>query len=369
MKTKLILLILTFLVFTACKKRKYPAEKVKLEDEEIYVSGSFGGEPVNLVIGSEGYYCYSAFTQSADSVYLFSGELKKFDCNPCLSALRIDLGDQRKSKPGYPIVPDSSLQTGRRSFMPALAKAITLHFGAYSNKVVTGLNWKLGNGVSSSSGNFNYEFTVPGAHTLSLTVKTKNNCESMVSNKIFVNDDGSIFACAVASGSLQNRIADLDAQVTGGKAPFTYSWNFGDGQAGNLKSVSHDYKYAGSYPVKLIVEDADHHTCEANYILVTGGDPSSCATGITFTVAGSRNTQINGVKIQWTDDLNITYRSDLLEQPAESYFEILGSQPYAANERGEQGRLLKMRFNILLTGNGRQVWFKSENAALAVSYK
>jgi PKD repeat protein len=62
------------------------------------------------------------------------------------------------------------------------------------------------------------------------------------------------------------------ATVTGGSAPFTYTWDFGDGQTGAGSAVTHTYTTAGSYTAKVTVTDATNATKDATVaITVTGG--------------------------------------------------------------------------------------------------
>jgi hypothetical protein len=75
------------------------------------------------------------------------------------------------------------------------------------------------------------------------------------------------------------------------------------------------------------------------------------------------------VKIRWTDAVNNFYSSGNIAQPSGAYFEIINSQPYVANERGEAGRLLTMRINALLSDGENKIWFKSDNTSIAVTYK
>jgi hypothetical protein len=121
--------------------------------------------------------------------------------------------------------------------------------------------------------------------------------------------------------------------------------------------------------VKLIVEDADHHVCESFYNYVTANDLSSCAVNMSLTHAGRRDVFFDGVMIQWRDASNTLYKTDKVVQPSESYFEIIKSETFDPNEKGEAGRLLTMRFNLLLSDGSRKIRFKSEDAVIAVSYK
>jgi hypothetical protein len=300
-KLSALFIFLACLLSIGCNKREYPPEKVKHGEEDIFFSGTVDQQPVNLQIGTEGYYCYSSFMQSNDGLYFFHGELKKYDCNPCPMALRVELSDYRQRIQGTMVQVDSTFRLGSRGIIPGLAKAPALKFEAYSNKDISSMRWDFSNGISSTSSVTTCEFGQPGPQTASLTLKTVGNCESTIISKIFVTKEGNVFASSIKTGTVLNNTAEFIANVTGGKLPYTYSWNFGDGDISDLPSPSHIYKYAGGYPVKLVVRDAENKICESNYLYVSGSDRSSCALNMTVSDAGSRNAFLDGARIQWTD--------------------------------------------------------------------
>lgn len=346
----------------SCQKRKYPDEKVQVGEEAIFFDGYVDNEPVSLKIGTDGYYCYSSYEQRADSIYVFEGELKKYNCNPCPSSLRVELTDYRKRSPGSVVPVDSALKEGSRHVIPG-----KIQFVSYSNKEVVALRWEYGSETKEDSV-VSFDFVHAGLNTVSLTVVTKGGCQSTVANKIFVGESG-IFAGNIIATPVQNNLSEFKPNVIGGKPPYTYSWSFGDGGTSFLSEPRHDYQWAGSYPVRLVIEDSEHHVCEANYIHVAGNDKSSCAANMSVSYADGVDAFLKGVRIQWTDRSNVVLRSDIVAQPAASYFEIVNSQDYQANERGEAGRLLTLRFNLLLSDGNRRAWIKSDNTAITVTYK
>ncbi len=369
MKFNTLLILTLCLVVAACQKRKYPEEQIQLNEKQIYFNGSVNGEPLAMGIGQNGYYCYTSYQQLADSTYVFEGELKKVDCNPCPLSLQVLLSDYRVRAPGAAVPPDSVFRTGSRNFIPAVANPHTLKFTAFSNKPVASVRWDVSNGFSSQAPEMNCEFGQAGLQTVSLTVRTTGNCESMVVNKIFINTSGKLFACGIMAQLIQGNNSQFTSTVVGGRAPYRYTWYFGDGGTGNQESLPHDYQWAGSYPVKLRVEDADKQVCESNFIHVAGNDQSSCVANMTMSYVGSRNAFFNGVKIRFTDQANNILSSANIAQPPGSYFEVINSQPYEANERGEAGRLLTLRFNVLVSDGVGKRWLKSDNTSIAVSYK
>jgi hypothetical protein len=369
MKFNCITFVVTVVLFCGCEKRKYPEEKIQLETEDIFCEASFGGEPINLKIGTDGYYCYSSYDQRDDSIYVFAGELKKYDCNPCSQALKVELFDYRKRSPVAGTLVDSAFRTGHRNFIPPVLDSRVLYFNSHPNKTVSSVSWSTSNGISTDQSVLKYECVQTGTHSVSLTVKTDYNCESMVVNRFYVGNNNYVFATNITLQSSQNTKATFSAHVVGGKGPFTYAWNFGDGSISSLEAPEHNFLYAGAYPVKLVIKDADQKSCEASFIHIAGNDLSSCASNISIVDKGIVSGYLDKVRISWTDQMNVVFRSDNLAQPAESYFEIINSQAYESNDRGESGRLLTVRFNVLLSDGTKQVWFKSEKTSIAVTYK
>jgi hypothetical protein len=235
-----LILIMICLLATGCRKREYPPEKVQIDAEPIYCNGSIDNEPLVLKVGADGYYCYSSFNQRQDSIYLFEGELKKFGCHACGSSFRVLLSDYRRRSAGAPVFVDSSFRTGGRQFLPEVSRANKFTFTALSNKQIISQRWDFSDGTSSTSLQTDHEFRQLGVQSVSLTVVNTGNCENTVVNKIYISD-ADYFACAVSSSATANSVGVFTGQVSGGKPPFRYTWNFGDGSVSNLQNPTHTY--------------------------------------------------------------------------------------------------------------------------------
>lgn len=56
--------------------------------------------------------------------------------------------------------------------------------------------------------------------------------------------------------TISSMTVSFQSNVSGGTAPYTYQWNFGDGTTSTLASPSHTYSTAGTYSVTLTVKDS-----------------------------------------------------------------------------------------------------------------
>ena len=75
-----------------------------------------------------------------------------------------------------------------------------------------------------------------------------------------------------ASGSVPMDVA-FTGSVTGGCAPYTYAWDFGDGQTSTEASPHHTYAKEGTYTTALTVTDSKKHPATANAVTITASCP------------------------------------------------------------------------------------------------
>ncbi len=65
----------------------------------------------------------------------------------------------------------------------------------------------------------------------------------------------------------------FDSTTTGGKTPYTFAWNLGDGGSSTVEDPSHVYTISGTYTAALIATDADGVTASASQdVTVTDED-------------------------------------------------------------------------------------------------
>ena len=121
-------------------------------------------------------------------------------------------------------------------------------------------NWNFGDSASSSDKNPTHTFTTPWIYEVKFTATDSDGKTSTETMKIVVEADDSrgpnvhIDANPIfGSGPL---ISDFESSINGGKWPYTYKWNFGDGTSSYWKDAQHVFKEDGNYEVQLTVTDA-----------------------------------------------------------------------------------------------------------------
>lgn len=80
----------------------------------------------------------------------------------------------------------------------------------------------------------------------------------------------------------QREKVEFRADVEGGTRPYSYEWDFGDGETGSTASPTHDYKTAGRYDVSLKVTDDEGNSdtvTRDDYIVVSSGWSAGSAAG------------------------------------------------------------------------------------------
>src|SRR5439155_15005025 len=79
----------------------------------------------------------------------------------------------------------------------------------------------------------------------------------------------------------QGLTVSFEGSVSGGTAPYVFSWDFGDGQTSLGQRASHTYAAAGTYIVRLSVTDANAASGSASQSVGVGAANYTVTSGFT----------------------------------------------------------------------------------------
>lgn len=170
--------------------------------------------------------------------------------------------------------------------------------------------WDLGDGtIDTSNNNFLYQYAYTSIGTYQVCVTATDGicsasfCDSIVVDSVTTSNPCtgfSVSSAMQANGS--NGIYNFSANIQGGTAPYTYNWDFGDGNMGTLANGSHTYATYGTYTSSLTVTDANGCTVSSSTTAIY----DSCAhIGASFTyVLDSTGTIILSPSVASTQSSN-----------------------------------------------------------------
>jgi PKD repeat protein len=129
--------------------------------------------------------------------------------------------------------------------------------------------WNLGTSGSIATGVIvSKTYDVEGIYTITLTVTDDVGQTGTASQQLTVGLGGAGGVNASFNFSPTNPVPDstvfFDASSSSSPHGITeYKWNFGDGEGGSGKNVSHEYDDAGAYVVTLTIKDGSGRTAQA----------------------------------------------------------------------------------------------------------
>ena len=131
--------------------------------------------------------------------------------------------------------------------------------------------WDLGDGRSFSAADPAINYATAGDYTIELTVNNPLG-KTTVEKTITVKPD------PIALFSLDDPTPMVGQQVTflnqsGGAGDMDYYWEFGDGQSALVRQPQHQFDEAGTYNIKLVVEN-EYGRSETELPLTVGSAPS-----------------------------------------------------------------------------------------------
>jgi len=368
MKTKrYIIILLCFLVASACRKKKYPTGET-IGEPEFYIKATINGQEFNQSAGINDYRMYTSYTQNSQGLYSLQGHLKTGGCSAsCPASLKISINNFTTLATGAAINITEALAAGDREFLTAPQ---SVEFTPNFNKPAASYQWDFGDGQSSALEKPKHSFEKPGTYVVKLTAISTTGCNSTIYNTVRVGRSGIMESANILQTSAQGRTLSFKCQVNGG-TPQSYYWSFGDGSHSTLSQPTHSYLVTGSYPVSVKIVDTRLDTITAYFNAVTQNDAYSCAINYSASAASSEQesplqSSLSKVFFEWTDGAGNTFSSSKALQPKNSFFTITSIGDYENNENGQKTKKVRLRFQCYLKDNNNNL-VKIENAEAVIS--
>lgn len=364
LRKPLFMLLAIFAMAQACEKADSMTDVS--ETPVFYANGNAGEDTISLIAGSKDPNVY-LFTDYAyddgEERLIFSGTFSSLNCttDSCNLFLRFEL---RNAVQGNGSVPDSVFMKGTRVFYHKDSTiAVPATFYALSNQSNLHFSWDFGD-QSIDTGFISSHFYAEPALPKTVILRTtdiQKSWKSVYTRTIFpLNTDG----CPVAAiGAVRDsNVVNLNVSAFG-TSSVEYNWSNGDTTA----SIQVPYDTL-SYTVSIT-----NQSTGCQWIVQTPG-LKRVGTGFFLTPYYQYIPQINStiyqpstVTISWTDNQNTLWRTDLGDQNG-AYFEIIRSEPYRTNEKGQKTRLLEVRFSCFLYDGAGNEMPLNGTAILAMAY-
>jgi PKD repeat protein len=366
-----IVLFCAVLIFS-CAKKKYP--DTVIENTTIYkFYATIGNTPVSIAAGINNYYMYASYEQDSNNVYNFVADLKELNCSNCANSVKIQINDFKVSAVNAPLILDSTFYPHSYSFLGGIY-AYQAAFKPFFNKTASAYAWDFGDGTFSTDSLPTHAYAKAGNYNVKLKISSYNGCESTIyqNEKINIQPDNYL-SYITATDTIGNAIR-FGQTTSGGRQPYQYLWNFGDGTISSDPKPLHAYAIRGSYPVSLRVTDGDGEMVTTTYNAVTQNDLSSCAanydiTSISKLIQPQAALALSKVIITWTDAGGVVYTSNNELQPANSHFAITAVEDGGVNEKNEPIKKLHITFNCSVYNGSKALVINNAAAVISVAYK
>ncbi len=120
--------------------------------------------------------------------------------------------------------------------------------------------WNMGDGTTYTTSTINHTYAQAGTYWIYVEgINSTTNCGDSISVPITIGSGGG--NCQALMNYLPDSMNPMtnyfDVMVNGGAGPYTYSWDFGDGNTSTAVSPTHTYAQSGTYTVCVTVTDAN----------------------------------------------------------------------------------------------------------------
>lgn len=363
-----ILWLICISVLLGCKK-KDPVETT--EASVFSFTGNINGNYVSYSSGINDYYMFSSYNTDVNNVREFSGELKLKNCSGiCSNSLKIKIKNYRDlSGPTTSI--DSLINNSYYAYsIPtgnAAAYSVTL-IPQFVGGTPQTYSWTFHDGNTSAASSPIKIYNKSGKYSVSLSIQSTALCTSTLSNIIKIGQTGNEVESNFTVSTPTGNVLSFTAQPVLGTPPYSYNWDFGDGNTSTLANPTHTYSTNGVYLTSLTVTDANNNSATYQNNINTQS-PGTCLTRFTYVKSAIANPfNLSNVIVEWTDSNGIVYTSENNTQPSTSGFQITSVEEYLINENGQKTKKINGVLNCTLYNGTNSVILDKANFTFALAY-
>ena len=135
--------------------------------------------------------------------------------------------------------------------------------------------WDFGDETSANNQNTSHTYTNPGDYTVIFTVRDSDKRQGAVTLSISASQQTPTLTASVSASPLSGLVpleVNFYGNASGGEAPYSYSWDFGDGSSSINQNTSHTYTKVDTYTVILTVRDSSGNLASESLLINVQAD-------------------------------------------------------------------------------------------------
>ncbi|MBV6439811.1 MAG: hypothetical protein DYG98_18470 [Haliscomenobacteraceae bacterium CHB4] len=354
----IIILIAVTLWCGACKKAELPPT---FFEDPVFMALIYVDTPgQSIKAGVNNVYLFTDFEEGDFTVC--SGSFAETDCPnaDCPGSLTFLF----RSLMTDPFSPDTVFHTGSFLYDGPGGAADTVYLTTFNVVPGSGYNsfsWAVDSAFAGTGTSLVQQFQENVPKVVRLAAQKQSGLTSTVFRTVSLTNPGALNPVVGIDIQSDSLTYTLTAEVSG--TPVSqFFWNTGD-----TTQEIFEFNLAQAY--SIIVEDTSGNRAQARLQQLTPDEVPVSTAGFTYTVQPLVfPTQPGEVSIQWIDPQGTIWRSDLNAQLPGATFEVLESEPYEKNERGQATRKMRVAFNCLLFNDAGESLPFNGNGVIAVAH-